>query len=133
MCLAYNSVAMEDLGKPVVMLVNKGFQHDAKSGGSIKGLPGLRVVITDIPAGTHDETEIIRKGVPLDKIIDALTRPLTEEEKSPRARKKLRGGLSSEAIWMRSTVSFTGEGGLAVCRWYLPLRKKLRKCCRVLI
>jgi hypothetical protein len=45
-------------------------------------------VITDIPAGTHDETEIIRKGVPLDKIIDAMTRPLTEEEKSPKAKEE---------------------------------------------
>ena len=83
MCLAYNTAAIELLGKPAVMICNKSFVHDSRNGGAKRDLPGLRVVGTTIPQGTHEEAEVIRKGVPADKIIAALTEPLTEEEKTP--------------------------------------------------
>jgi hypothetical protein len=83
LCLAYNTAAIELLGKPAVMICNQSFVHDAQNGGAARDLPGLRVVGTTIPQGTHEEAEVIRKGVPADKIIEALTAPLTEEEKNP--------------------------------------------------
>jgi hypothetical protein len=81
----YNSVAIEDFGRPVVLLANQGFVTDAHSAASSKGMPGLRVVgltvacestvAADIEAGT---------AAAMENIITALTKPLTAEEKSPK-------------------------------------------------
>ena len=75
---------MEDLGKPVVLLANNGFVNDALSAASSKGVPGLRVVGTTVACESTDETDI-EQGITgaLDKIVDALTRPLTQAEASP--------------------------------------------------
>lgn len=76
---------MEDLGKPAVMLLNKDFEADAKSAASVRKLPGLRLVLTNIPCEIPD-AEDIRVGVEalFDHLVLAMTRPLTAEEKSPK-------------------------------------------------
>jgi hypothetical protein len=68
-----------------VLLANNGFVNDAHSAASGKGMPGIRVLGTSI-ACESTVTEDIRNGIDgvLDEMIGALTRPLTEEEKSPR-------------------------------------------------
>jgi hypothetical protein len=67
-----------------VLLANNGFVNDAHSAASGKGMPGVRVIGTPI-ACESTVAEDIRAGIDgaLDKIIAALTDPLTDEEKSP--------------------------------------------------
>jgi hypothetical protein len=90
MYLAYNSAAIEKLGKPTVMMVNSLFVHDARTGVTVRGVPGLRLVgttLTDISsAPEEDMEELVRPGVTaaMDDVVTALTKPLTAEEKSPK-------------------------------------------------
>ncbi|MFC1838648.1 hypothetical protein ACFL1N_03630 [Thermodesulfobacteriota bacterium] len=78
-------MSIEELGTPVVLLANPGFVRDAQSAASNKGMPVLRTlplnvacestVKEDIDAGTAE-------AIP--SIIEALTKPLTDHEKSPK-------------------------------------------------
>ena len=78
-------MSIEELGKPVVLLVNPGFIRDAQSASSNKGMPVLRVlplnvacestVPEDINAGTKEA---------MPAIVEALTKPLTAHEKAPK-------------------------------------------------
>lgn len=81
----YNGIAIEDFGKPVVLLANKGFVADAHSAASSRGVPGLRILGTSIPCETNVKSEI-EAGVAasMEGIIVGLTSPLTAEEKSPK-------------------------------------------------
>ena len=86
MYLAYNTVSMERLGKPAVMTLNRFFMTDARTGASVRNLPGLRLVPTSIPGEVGEEkVDLIRDCVAeaLDDIIKAITEPLTPEEASP--------------------------------------------------
>jgi hypothetical protein len=77
---------MENLGKPAVMMLNRFFVTDAKTGASVRNLPNLRLVPTSIPCEVGAENvEEIRAGVTevLDELIKAVTQPLTPEEESP--------------------------------------------------
>ena len=81
----YNGLDIEEFGKPVVLLANRGFAPDARSAASSRGLPGLRIV----PENVMPESSVaadIEKGIAevMDDIIAGLTKPLTEEEKSPK-------------------------------------------------
>jgi hypothetical protein len=81
----YDAVAVERLGKPAVAIGNEGFANDAKSAVSGKGMPGVRFVPEPIPC----ENTVIEKAeagidVVFDQIVAALTRPLTNEEESPK-------------------------------------------------
>ncbi len=77
-------ISVENRNKPTVMLLNRGFIHDAMSASSRKGMPGLRQIPEIIPSECT-VMEQIEAGVDdvLGQIIDGLTKPLTEEEKSP--------------------------------------------------
>ena len=77
-------MAIEDLGKPVVLLANYGFVNDAHSAVSGKGMPGVRVIGTTIACESTVEADI-ESGIDgaLEDIIAALTKPLTQEESSP--------------------------------------------------
>jgi hypothetical protein len=70
-----------------VLLANQGFLNDVHSAASGKGMPGVRALGTTILCESTD-TENIRQGIDevLDDIIGALTKPLTEEEKSPKVK-----------------------------------------------
>jgi hypothetical protein len=89
--LAYNTAFVERMGKPAVMLVNKDLVTIAKTGASVRDVPGLRFVQTTIPDLSAFFSlegvvqQIIRPGVAavVDDIVAALTEPLTKEERSP--------------------------------------------------
>jgi len=67
-----------------VLLANRGFVNDAHSAASGKGMPGVRVLGSSI-ACESTVAEDIKSGIDevFEGIIAELTRPLTEEEKSP--------------------------------------------------
>jgi hypothetical protein len=73
------------MGKPAVMLCNDEFVRDALSAGSRTGVPGIRIVPENIPSECSVEADI-QAGITeaLDEIIQALTKPPTAEEKSPK-------------------------------------------------
>ncbi len=76
----------ERLKKPTVVLCAEGFESDVMSAASSRGLPGLRFVSETVP-GECTVIEKIRTAInedAMDKIIAALTTPLTEQEKSPK-------------------------------------------------
>jgi hypothetical protein len=81
----YNGIAIEDFGRPVVLLANKDFVTDARSAASSRAMPGIRVIGTSVPCETNVTSEI-ESGVAaaMESIIAALTKPLTAEEKSPK-------------------------------------------------
>lgn len=81
----YNSLAIEDAGKPTAILCNYGFVTDAFSAASGKGLPGIRPISERVPCEST-VTADIESGVlaVMDEIIGALTRPLTEQEQNPK-------------------------------------------------
>jgi len=87
--IAYNTAYIEKLGKPAVILTGQAGANMARSGVSAKGFPELRVLVVDLPhIGFGDSGKIQHLFVPgitksLDQIIDALTKPLTQKEKSP--------------------------------------------------
>jgi len=66
------------------LLANYGFVTDSISAASGKGMPGIRSISENVPCESTVKADI-EAGVTgvLDEIIDALTRPLTEQEKSP--------------------------------------------------
>ena len=84
----YDAVSVEERNKPAVVLTNQGFIMDARSAASGKGMPGVRIVPETIPCECT-VMEDIEAGVSavVDDIVVALTRQLTEEEKSPKPKK----------------------------------------------
>ena len=79
-----DTIAIEDRHVPAVGLANEGFIRDAKSAAAINGMPGVRILAEAIPVECT-ELPIIEAGVAaaMDDIIDALIRPLSEEEAKP--------------------------------------------------
>jgi hypothetical protein len=75
-------VSVEKRNTPSVMLCKDGFLNDALSAVSSKGMPHLRVIPETIPSECT-VTEQIEAGIDaiFDKIVAALTSPLTPEEK----------------------------------------------------
>lgn len=65
-------------------LINDGFDRDALSAASSKGMPGLRIVPTAV-ACEESSIERMQAGIQpsLEKIVAALTAPLNPEEMSP--------------------------------------------------
>ncbi len=74
---------MEKAGVPVANIITTPFLLDAQSHAKYMGMPGLRHVATPAPQVHGLKPEKIREQAQLiiDKLIDALTVPLTEEEK----------------------------------------------------
>ncbi len=85
----YNSIAIEELGTPAVVLINEYFQGEYKRAASEKRMPLLRATIETVPCECHSSEEA-EAGVntAMDDIISALTRPLSEEEKSPKSKEE---------------------------------------------
>jgi hypothetical protein len=81
----YNTIAIEELGVPAVMLTNQNFIIDSKSAASSKGMPGIRILFIPSPSGDKLIEDIeTQKNVVADNIISALTKPLTVEEQFPK-------------------------------------------------
>jgi hypothetical protein len=68
-----------------VLLANNGFVTDAKSAASSRGVPGIRIVGESVACESTVKSEI-EAGIAaaMRDVVDALTRPLTPEEKSPK-------------------------------------------------
>ena len=83
----YETITVEERNKPAVALVFKYFANDVESAASSRGMPGVRVVFESI-VSECTVTEEIEAGVNavMDEVVDALTRPLTDEEKSPKTK-----------------------------------------------
>ena len=86
----YNTIAVEEMGKPAVAVTNQTYLAEGGSAASGKGMPGVRLVWDSIHSeewvDERDSPERIEAGIAplLDDIIAALTRPLTAEEMSPK-------------------------------------------------
>jgi len=96
---------MEKAGIPGVLFITNQFVAPAISSAQDNGVPNIRMVV--VPTDTwylHRAPEEIDEGAPIlagmvsDKIIDALTSPLTEEEK------QLTGGAEKAEL-----LTYTGE------------------------
>jgi hypothetical protein len=74
---------------PAVLLANEGFVTDGRSAASNKGMPGVRIVSEPVPCECSIMEEA-QAGIAqvMDQIIEALTKPLTAEEKSPQPKEK---------------------------------------------
>ena len=85
----YESVTIEDKNIPTVSLVNYGFINDAESASRAKGMPCLRYIPTNVPCESSILFDI-EAGIDevMDEIIDALIRPLTDDERSPEQKAK---------------------------------------------
>ncbi|MFC1949922.1 hypothetical protein ACFLW0_07115 [Chloroflexota bacterium] len=81
----YEAISIEERNKPAVALIYKDFTNDSRSAASSRGMPGVRTVPETIPSEWTD-MEDIEDGITavMDEVIDALTKPLTNEEKSPK-------------------------------------------------
>jgi len=88
---AYNTAYVERLGKPTVMLCHEDLISVGKKGASVRQCPNLRFVTTTLPDMSWfpaiDDGVINGMMRPafaavLDQIIEGLTEPLTEEEKT---------------------------------------------------
>ncbi len=89
---SYNSALAEKRGKPCVMLSDKDFVGTTIRGAACRGVAHLRYVLTEIKDLSFipvlDRGFIDREITPqleahLDEIVQALTVPLTEEERTP--------------------------------------------------
>jgi hypothetical protein len=83
----YDAVSIEERGKPTVSLVNTGFANDAESASRGMAMPVLRYVPTKVPCESSIISDI-EEGIDgaMDAIIAGLLKPLTAEEKFPKAR-----------------------------------------------
>jgi hypothetical protein len=83
--LVYDTIFIEEHDRPTVTLAYKYFTNDAMSAASSRGLPGIRVVPESI-VSECSVMEEIEAGVSavMEDIIAGLTKPLTDEEKSPK-------------------------------------------------
>ena len=81
----YESVTIEEKNIPTVSLVNYGFVNDAESASRAKGMPGLRYIHTNVPCESSIMFDI-EAGIDevMDKIIEALIHPLTDNERTPK-------------------------------------------------
>jgi hypothetical protein len=68
-----------------VLLANNGFVDDAQSAASSKGMPRIRIVGESVACESTVKSEI-EEGIAaaMQDVIEALTKPLTPEEKSPK-------------------------------------------------
>ena len=89
---AYNTVYVEKLGKPCVMLCKEDLVGVGRKAATSRLCPNLRFVTSKIPDLTWmpELDEKVREGIIrpnlrdiLDDILEGLTKPLTEEEKIP--------------------------------------------------
>ena len=83
----YDSIVIEGKNRPTVTFVFEHFVNDALSAASSKGMPVIRVVPETIVSESTviEDIEAAITAV-ADDMVDALTRPLTAEEKSPKPR-----------------------------------------------
>ncbi|MAF49345.1 MAG: hypothetical protein QF393_14470 [Rhodospirillales bacterium] len=79
-----DTIAIEDQNIPAVGLSHVDFMRDAEAAASHVGMPKVRIIAETVPVECT-VAEDIEAGVDavMDDIVDALIRPLTEEEATP--------------------------------------------------
>ncbi len=83
----YDAIYIEAQGKPTATYIFEHFQNDAMSAASSKGMPVVRVVPeTIVSESTVLEDIQVAVKAAFNKVVEVLTKPLTEEEKSPKRR-----------------------------------------------
>ena len=85
----HDAISVEDLHRPAVVLANEGFVTDGRSAASNKGMPTVRIVPETVPCECNVQEEVdagIRSA--LDRIVEALTKPLAPEEAAPKRKDK---------------------------------------------
>ncbi len=94
-----DTIAIEDQKVPAVGLSNAGFMNDAKAAAATNGMPGARILAETVPVECT-VAEVIESAMNavMDDIVDALTRPLTEQEAAPQP----------EAAEVQERVAFRG-------------------------
>jgi hypothetical protein len=80
----YDVISAEERNVPAVGIFNDGFLEDSRSAASSRAMPTIRAIYSAIPCEATDLGDI-ESGVDaiLEKVIEALVRPLTEGEKFP--------------------------------------------------
>jgi hypothetical protein len=75
--------------RPAILLANEGFVIDGQSASSNKGMPGVRIIAETVPCecSVNEEVETAIDAV-MDRVIEGLIKPLSGEEKSPKAKEK---------------------------------------------
>jgi hypothetical protein len=97
-------VTMEKQGVPVVGIVGEHFESDWKKAAKTKGVPGTRYVLTSLPSNCVVEKRCEAAAEEMiDALIDALTRPLIDEEKDP-ASKEQKIGRKQDRIACTATL-----------------------------
>lgn len=88
---------MEEMGKPTVSLVNKGFLSDARSAASSKGWPSLRLVAETVPSecSVMDQIDAALEDA-MEAIAGGLCTPLARDEAAPRSKE---GGGTSRIVF----------------------------------
>jgi hypothetical protein len=83
----YDAIYIEGKGKPTATYVFEHFHNDAMSAASSKGMPVIRVVPETIVSECTvvEDIEAAVKAV-FNNVVAVLTKPLTDEEKSPKRR-----------------------------------------------
>jgi len=85
----HDAISVEDLHRPAVVLVNEGFVTDGRSAASNKGMPPVRLVPQTVPCECSVKEDVDPAvHLAMDRIIEALTKPLSAEEQSPKAKEK---------------------------------------------
>jgi len=81
----YDVISAEERGTPAAGIFNEGFMEDVRSAASSRTMPGIRAVFSPVPCEATDPVDI-ESGVDriLEQVIQALTRPLSPDEKNPR-------------------------------------------------
>ena len=80
-----DSISIEKTQTPTAVLVNEGFYTDSQSASSTRGMPGIRSIPEGVPCECSVEEKIeANVHLVMDKIVDALTRPLSDQERSPK-------------------------------------------------
>jgi hypothetical protein len=132
-------LALEKLGKPGVFVIGDNAVHTSRMSAEDAGMPAVRIV--SLPSidyyPNRSTVESIRPvaEASIDRIIDALTKPLTPEEKNPGLRiqkkpaeifKYLRRVMNPLLIFLTScTLTTTGVTGYP---WFLQPKNQSNKC-----
>ncbi len=84
-----DTIAIEDFNVPAVGLSHVDFMRDAEAAASHVGMPGVRIIAETVPVECTVPADIEAGVDPvMDEIVDALIRPLSAEEKTPKPPKK---------------------------------------------
>lgn len=117
--LSYNMAYIEKQGIPVVMLSDADFYNTSYRGADARMVSGLRIVTTPmhdlsfVPAlDQHIIDTVVRPAVDvcIDRLIEAMTSPLTEKEKTPKVVDNSLAEMEFEGTYQQINRQFYQHG-----------------------